>query len=95
MIMQQYILYMYVYRILLYHLIFGNVKLWYGKLLSSTTCQCRTFILFISMRSRLSRMTRFEMKCLAVSIITPRQEKRGWSNTWHDFTSYWKRPMLA
>ncbi len=49
-----------------FYLSCGKVKLWYGKELSSVMCQCITFILFISIRSRLSSNARLDRKCLDI-----------------------------
>ena len=68
----------------------GKVLLSYGKDWSSVKCQWNTFILFISIKSKLAMITDLDKKCLEESNITPLWVKRGKSITCVEFTKYWK-----
>ena len=69
----------------------GKSLLWYGKDWSSVRCQWKTFILFISIRSRFAIKTSFERKCLAESNMTPRWLNLGKSITWVELMTYWEQ----
>ena len=53
--------------------------LWKGKAWLSVMCQWNTFILLISIKSSVLRITDFERKCLDVSTMKPRWGNRGQS----------------
>ena len=73
----------------IHYLRLGNAWLWNGNEGSSVMCQWKTFILFISIKSRFDKIDRFERKCRELSNITPRWLNLGPSCTYVVFTWYY------
>ena len=73
---------------------FGKVVLSKGNEESSVKCQWKAFILFISIRSKLSIKTFIDRKCLDESNITLLKENLGLSSTSVSFIWYWKKEQI-